>query len=263
MASYNILPPNKKKEKLKIIALQTDIAWADPTENHRRAEQMLSDISEQADLIVLPEMFSTGFATQPDGIAEQDAQPSLDWMRSLARRHNCAVAGSVATQTDGKYRNRFFFVTPDGEEQHYDKHHLFTYGGEHLRYTAGKERRVVCWRGVRILLQVCYDLRFPCFSRNQGDYDMAIYVASWPTTRVKAWSALLRARAIENQCYVLGLNRVGSDPQCQYPGASAFIDPYGETLAEADDRETALSATIDMEQLNAFREKFPVLNDRD
>jgi len=248
---------------LKVIALQTDIAWADPRQNHRHAEELLSGIGEQADLIVLPEMFSTGFATQPDGIAEQEAQPSLGWMRTVARSRDCAVAGSVATRVAGEYRNRFFFVNPNGEEQHYDKHHLFTYGGEHLRYTAGEERRVVSFRGVRILLQVCYDLRFPCYSRNRGDYDMVIYVASWPTSRVKAWSTLLRARAIENQCYVLGLNRVGSDPQCQYPGASALIDPYGETIAEADDREAVLTATIDIERLNAFREKFPVLNDRD
>ena len=175
-----------------------------------------------------------------------------------------AIAGSIATEEEGVFYNRFYFVTPEGDYAQYDKHHLFTYGGEHKRYQAGQERVVVEYMGVRILLAICYDLRFPVWSRNRKDYDMAIYVASWPTPRVEAWKALLHARAIENQCYVVGVNRVGKDPYCQYSGHSAIIDPYGKTLAECnEDKECLLTAQIDMEVLKAFREKFPVLEDAD
>ena len=185
-------------------------------------------------------------------------------MQRKAAERNCAIAGSVAVQENGKYYNRFYFVHPDGTVQHYDKKHLFTYGGEDKQFTAGTERVVVHYRGVRILLEVCYDLRFPVWSRNLGDYDMILYVASWPTPRVDAWSALLRARAIENQCYVAGVNRMGTDPACEYSGGSAIIDPYGKTMAECPwSCESEATAEIDMEKLAAFREKFPVLDDAD
>jgi len=249
---------------IKTTVLQTDIKWADPEANHIHASEMIKQIGEDVDLIVLPEMFSTGFATQPDGIAERDASLSLKWMQQTANKTNSAIVASVATETeDGKMANRMFFVKPGGETAYYDKHHLFTYGGENKRYTRGESRKVVEWRGMRFLLQVCYDLRFPVFSRNTGDYDAIIYVASWPTSRVNAWSTLLKARAIENQCYVIGVNRVGTDPQCIYPGASAIIDPYGNLLAEGNDKERTLFANLDMDSLNKYREKFPVLDDRD
>ena len=155
-------------------------------------------------------------------------------------------------------------VHPDGQVQWYDKKHLFTYGGEHKSFTAGAERVIVNFRGVRILLQVCYDLRFPVWARNRKDYDMILYVASWPTPRVDAWNILLRARAIENQCYVVAVNRVGEDPACQYCGGSAVIDPYGHTLAACEDNKSCTAeATIDMDVLEAFRKKFPVLDDAD
>ena len=185
-------------------------------------------------------------------------------MKKKARELDAALAGSVATEEDGRFYNRFYFVKPDGEVTAYDKHHLFTYGKEHLQFTAGQERVVVEWKAVRILLEVCYDLRFPVWSRNHKDYDMILYVASWPTSRVKAWSTLLKARAIENQCYVAGVNRVGEDPHCQYCGASAIINPYGEEMESCGVvKECAVSADIDMEKLMAFRKKFPVLEDRD
>jgi predicted amidohydrolase len=208
-------------------------------------------------------MFSTGFCTLPEGIAESEGL-SLDWLKAKAAAMNAAIAGSVATEEQGKYYNRFYFVKPDGSVEYYDKRHLFTYGGEHNHYTAGDKRVVVEWRGVRILLEVCYDLRFPIWSRNRGDYDMIIYVASWPTPRVEAWKALLVARAIENQCYVAGVNRVGDDPNCTYSGGSSIINPYGRHMAIcADNCECEVSAEIDMEALEAFREKFPVLKDAD
>ena len=218
----------------------------------------------EADLFVLPEMFSTGFCTRPEGIAEPVGSDTLLWMKQKAAELNAALAGSIAVEENGHFYNRFYFVHPDGQVQWYDKKHLFTYGGEHKSFTAGAERVIVNFRGVRILLQVCYDLRFPVWARNRKDYDMILYVASWPTPRVDAWNILLRARAIENQCYVVAVNRVGEDPACQYCGGSAVIDPYGHTLASCEDNKSCTAeATIDMDVLEAFRKKFPVLDDAD
>ena len=248
---------------MKVTIIQRNIEWANPALNVERANEAI-DRNVGADLYVLPEMFSTGFCTQPEGIAEPSNSDTLRWMQRKAAETNAAIAGSVAIEEQGKYYNRFYFVKPDGSVAHYDKKHLFTYGGEHLRFTAGEERVIVEWRGVRILLEVCYDLRFPIWARNRGDYDMILYVASWPTPRVAAWSALLVARAIENQCYVAGVNRVGTDPACEYCGGSVIIDPYGKVIATcADNTECEATAEIDMQALEAFREKFPVLKDAD
>ena len=170
----------------------------------------------------------------------------------------------IAVHEDGKYYNRFHFVTPDGAVTTYDKKHLFTFGGEHERFTAGDKRVIVDYKGVRILLEICYDLRFPIWSRNRGDYDMIIYVASWPTPRVESWKALLTARAIENQCYVAGVNRVGTDPGNEYCGGSRVIDPYGKVIASCEDgKEMEAWAEVDLNVLEAFRAKFPVLDDAD
>lgn len=248
---------------MKITILQRDIEWANPSVNINRADEAI-DRNPGSDIYVLPEMFSTGFCTNPEGIAESDNSETLQWLKRKAAAIDAAIAGSVAVTKDGKFYNRFYFVKPDGSVTHYDKKHLFTYGGEHKCFTAGNERVVVEFRGVRILLEICYDLRFPVWARNRGDYDMILYVASWPTPRVSAWSALLVARAIENQCYVAGVNRVGNDPACQYCGGSVVIDPYGKTIAACTDNlECEATATIDIEALEAFRAKFPVLNDAD
>jgi predicted amidohydrolase len=189
-------------------------------------------------------------------------------MRAVAARRDAAVAGSVAVAEnhDGgeRYFNRFFFVKPDGSFTSYDKHHLFSFGGEHLRYTPGSKRVIVEWRGWRILLQVCYDLRFPVFARNRGDYDMMIYVASWPTVRIHPWNTLLRARAIENVSYAVGVNRTGEDPFASYSGGTALIDFRGETVAAAvPESEEAVFCEADIEAMQAFRAKFPALNDAD
>lgn len=248
---------------MRVTILQRNIEWANPALNIQRADKAISR-NAGADLYVLPEMFSTGFCTQPEGIAESSESDTLRWMQRKAAEMDAAIAGSVAIEQEGRYYNRFYFVKPDGSVTHYDKKHLFTYGGEHLRFTAGEDRVVVEWRGVRILLEVCYDLRFPIWARNRGDYDMILYVASWPTPRVAAWSALLVARAIENQCYVAGVNRVGTDPACDYCGGSVVIDPYGRHIATCDDGvECEATAEVDMAALEAFREKFPVLRDAD
>lgn len=222
-----------------------------------------------SDLYVLPEMFATGFATSPQGMAEPATGGStLCWMQRVAQEYDAAIAGSVAVtdETTGLYYNRFYFVMPDGTYHHYDKHHLFTYGGEHRYYTAGEQRTVVEYRGVRFLLLVCYDLRFPVWSRNSDEmpYDVMLYVASWPAPRIEAWRTLLRARAIENQCYVAGVNRVGTDPYCTYPGFTTLVNAYGKAEAECKrDTPSAITCIIDMNRLRAFRMKFPVLNDRD
>ena len=250
-----------------ITLFQRDIAWGNPEENIRQNEERLLH-APQSDVYVLPEMWSTGFVTNPSEASIGDGSTELRWMQRMAGHLDAAIAGSIAMQApDGSYRNRFYFVTPD-RVHHYDKHHLFTYGGEHQRYAAGDERVIVEWRGVRFLLMVCYDLRFPIFSRNipreEGGYDCALYVASWPTSRVEAWSKLLLARAIENQCYVCGVNRVGTDPLCPYCGGTAFIDPYGKTLGTCPDgADSSITHTIDLPALQAFRKKFPVLRDRD
>lgn len=248
---------------MKISILQLDLVWENPLENLRKADAAIAS-APGADLYVLPEMFPTGFCTVPDGVAEPEGGLVLQWMKDRAARTDAALAGSVAVRNEGRYYNRFYFVTPDGSVTWYDKKHLFTYGGEHERFTAGDKRVVIEFRGVRIMLLVCYDLRFPIWSRNHGDYDMILYVASWPVTRMNAWKSLLVARAIENQCYVAGVNRVGTDPSNEYGGGSMVIDPYGRMIASCEDGvECSASAEIDIPMLEAFREKFPVLNDSD
>ena len=240
-----------------------DIAWGDCQGNVRRADAMI-DNAPEADLYILPEMFSTGFAADPEGMAESENGKTVEWMRRKAVAKDAAIAGSLAIKSGERYFNRLYFVKPDGEVTTYDKRHLFSYAGENLHYTRGEERVIVEWRSVRIMLQVCYDLRFPVFSRNHGDYDMIIYVASWPTSRIKVWDTLLHARALENQCYVAGVNRVGRDPNCAYCGNSLIISPYGEDLAVCGSgEESAKMAEIDMEMLRSFRKKFPVIDDAD
>ena len=228
--------------------------------------QFAADLLNQqqgADLYVLPEMFATGFMV--DGAVE-NGQRILNWMQQQSRRLDAAVAGSIAIKDDeGNPRNRLFFVRPDGSFDYYDKHHLFTMAGENKQYVAGHQRVIVEWRGVRFLLQVCYDLRFPVFSRNRGDYDAIIYVANWPSSRSEVWHTLLRARALENQCFVVGANISGDDTGiCYHAGDSAIINAYGHTLAQCiPGKVESAAAELDMESLQHFRKKFPVLADAD
>ncbi|HIW20347.1 MAG TPA: amidohydrolase [Candidatus Alistipes pullicola] len=248
---------------MKITLIQTDLLWNDPAGNRARFEQKIAEAGS-ADLIVLPEMFSTGFCTQPRLAAEPLGGETLPWMKRIAQKTDCALAGSVAVEENGNYFNRFYFVKPDGSVSQYDKRHLFTYGGEHKEFTAGDKRVIVEYKGWRILLQICYDLRFPVWSRNRNDYDLALYTANWPTPRVDAWSALLRARAIENLCYVAGINRTGTDPNCSYCGKSALLDFKGQTLADVEPgKEALLSAELDADALRDFRKNFPALQDAD
>jgi predicted amidohydrolase len=247
---------------MKRALLQSNTAWLAPDENRRRIEEQLK-ISCRADLILLPEMFATGFCMLPSNVAGYAAE-TLEWMQGLAAEKNAALTASVAVEENGNYYNRLYFVKPDGSYTHYDKRHLFSYAGEDKTYMAGNRRVIVEYGGFRILLQVCYDLRFPVFARNTGDYDMIVYVANWPVSRIEAWKMLIRARAVENLCYVAAVNRVGNDPSCQYGGSTAMVDFKGRAMAEADaNNEEIIFAEPDMEALLRFRKKFPALHDAD
>ncbi len=252
------------REAVKITILQTDIRWASPKANQEAAGELIMG-AEPSDLYVLPEMWDIGFGMAAGEITKLgNDRGSLEWMVGIARARGCAISGStVATTRDGGLRNRHYFVLPDGTWRHYDKRHLFAIGGEGC-FSAGNERVVVEYGGMRFLLQTCYDLRFPVWQRNRGDYDVMLLAANWPASRNRVWQVLLRARAIENQCYVVAANRVGNDPMCSYMGRSAVIDAKGRTVAHArGSREQALTADIDMGSLEDFRSRFPVLDDRD
>ena len=254
--------------QMKVTILQLDIAWGHPEENIRRAEALMAQ-QPDSDLYVLPEMWSTGFATEPAHIAEDESTSvSLQWMKSTARQFQCAICGSLAIKTaNGVYKNRHYFVNgKTGSVSYYDKHHLFRYGGEDLFYEPGEEHTVVEYMGFRILLLTCYDLRFPVWSRyaDQLQYDAIIVVANWPESRQNAWQILTRARAIENQAYLIGCNRVGDDAYSHYRGMSAMISPIGKTLVACSASKPSIASfSLNLEALRQKREKFKVLQDRD
>ena len=251
---------------MKVILLQQDIVWANPAENLRLNRLRIESVPD-ADLYLLPEMFATGFVTDPVGVAEEVANetcPSLELMKEWASVKNAAVCGSLAVHDGELYRNRFYFVKPDGNFIFYDKHHMFAPGGEGKFITPGQERVVVEWRGLRFLLLVCYDLRFPAWCRNRGDFDAILIAANWPGIRRGAWDILTQARAIENQCYVLAVNRIGSDLKDHFNGGTRAISPYGEVMAKAEDgRETFVEAELSPAFVRLFQEKFPVMDDAD
>lgn len=249
---------------MEVLLVQARLRWKDPAQNRQHLESLVSSEGGHADLVVLPETFNTGFLGDTDLPAEDMEGPTVGWMKTLARRHSCAMAGSVViTERDARY-NRFIFVTPEGECTHYDKRHLFAFGGEDMRYTAGDQRVILNYRGWRINPQVCYDLRFPAWCRNRGDYDLMLLVANWPKKRVHHWSVLLEARAIENQAWVIGLNRVGRDGNgLAYPGQSVVHDPGGACVANLESEETARLVGIDLERVRETQENFPFLADSD
>lgn len=235
----------------------------DGAANLRFFDELLAGIDGR-DLIILPEMFTTGFAMEAAKSSLPEAQV-VSWLQSKAKAAHAMVAGSAALQTEKGAVNRFLLVEPNGTVHHYDKRHLFRMAGEHEHYVAGERREVIEWRGWRILPQVCYDLRFPVFSRNQNDYDLALYVANWPAPRALHWQALLQARAIENQAYVAGCNRVGTDGNGhQYSGDSRIISPQGEILAAGEPHQPArLDADLSLEKVREYRETFPAWRDAD
>ena len=248
---------------LAITLLQAPLTWMDGEANLRHFDNLLADMTDR-DVIILPEMFTTGFAME----AAQQALPQqqvVTWLHRHAKRTNALVGGSAAIQTPAGAVNRFLLVEPNGTLHHYDKRHLFRMADEQQHYVAGTTRTVIQWRGWRILPQICYDLRFPVFSRNQNDYDLALYVANWPAPRALHWQALLLARAIENQAFVAGCNRVGSDGnQHQYSGDSRIISPQGEVLAAGEPFTAGkVETSLSLADLQAYRERFPAWRDAD
>lgn len=253
---------------MKIALVQTDIKWCDQQANIARTDNLIAS-AETADLYVLPEMWSTGFVIEAQDVAQTEEQcDALKWMVTTAAKRGCAISGSLVISEGGKFYNRHYFVTPEGIAARYDKKHLFRLGGETKRFTAGSERVVVEWQGVKFLLQTCYDLRFPVFVRNKVtdkvyDYDAIIYIASFPSPRIAAWRTLSAARAIENECFVVAVNRTGDDIYCNYNGGSVIWDSFGEVVAQCGEAECIVAAEIDMELLKERRKRFPTLRDAD
>ena len=250
-------------QDLNATLVQCQLAWEKPEDNRGQFASIINGLAARTDLVVLPETFTTGFSMNALANAEKPGGETEQWLQDIALAHDCAVTGSIAVEAEGKVFNRMLFATPGGL-QYYDKRHLFRMAGEHKRYAPGSDRVLVNWRGWRINLQVCYDLRFPVFSRNRDDYDMLIYVANWPALRSQHWRALLIARAIENQAAVIGVNRVGSDANgLEYSGDSLAVSPEGALLADLSDREEALQVRFDGAALQAYRERFPCHMDAD
>jgi predicted amidohydrolase len=246
---------------MKIAIFQMDIAWRNPRKNRDNVEKWLEDIDNDVDIVVLPEMFSTGFSMTPEIDAEPVDGETVSWLIDAAQRFDIAIVTSVAVVDSGAYFNRMYFVEPSGRVVCYDKRHLFRMGGENQHYTAGNQRVVVKYKGWRFLLQICYDLRFPVWARNLNDYDAIIYVANWPEVRNDAWEILLKARAVENSCYVIAANRTGRDDKLNYIGNSLILNYKGEVISS--NSLGRVEAVLEMEKLNHFREKFPVQLDAD
>lgn len=245
---------------------QQPLVWQDPAANRAHFAQLLAPLAGATDLVVLPEMFTTGFTMKPEQFAESPDGPTREWMLTQARNLDAAVGGSVAVNENGRYFNRFMLALPEGPTYWYDKRHLFRMGGEHRHYSAGTHALIIEWRGLRLCPLVCYDLRFPVWSRRRPelDYELVIYSANWPAPRRTAWSALLRARAIENQAYCVGVNRVGADGAGNvYAGDSVALDFMGQPLVELLDGTQVITVPIDPEALRAWRDRFPAHLDAD
>lgn len=251
--------------KLRVTLVQQPLAWNDPQANRDELARLLKPLAGQSDLIVLPETFTTGFSINPEAPAEPPDGPTSQWMRQLAEELDAAITGSVITLDTERRYNRLYWATPQGL-RHYDKRHLFRMAKEHELFAPGREALCVEWRGFRVCPLICYDLRFPVFSRRRPvlEYDLLLYVANWPVPRRNAWRQLLRARAIENLAFVVGVNRVGKDGNgFDYAGDSAAIDFLGETIVDLGDSPAVQTVELDLQALRAFRERFPAHLDAD
>lgn len=256
--------------ELTLSLIQTSLFWEEKKANLLMLEEKIRSIKEKTEVIVLPEMFSTGFSMRPEILAEKMDGPAMNWMKKMAKEKKAIVTGSLIIEERGKYFNRLIWMLPDETFGTYDKRHLFAYGTEHDYYTPGNKRLIASVKGWKINLQVCYDLRFPVWARQQinekqsPEYDLLIYVANWPEKRNGAWKTLLPARAIENQSYVVGVNRVGRDGNETYhSGDSMVINPLGEILYHKEHDEAIQTITIDKKSLEDIREKFPFWKDAD
>jgi len=248
---------------MKISIIQTPLAWEDAAANRANFTQLINSIT-QTDLVVLPEMFASGFTMNPQAVAETINGATATWMQQTAITKNCAITGSLVIEENGKFYNRLLFVLPNGDIKTYNKRHLFSYAGEHQFYTAGAEKLIIYYKGFKICPLVCYDLRFPVFARNNDDYDVLLYVANWPQVRTLAWDTLLRARAIENLSYTIGVNRTGLDGNGHtYIGHSQIIDALGNYIVAPFEDESVVTVELDKQTLLDTRQKFAFLNDRD
>lgn len=249
--------------------IQSKLFWQDAGANRKMFEQKINSIKEKTEIVILPEMFSTGFSMQPEQFAETMEGETVAWIKHIASSKKIVVAGSLMINEDDNYYNRLLWMLPNGHCGCYDKRHLFAYGDEHNHYSEGNKRLIASAKGWKINLQVCYDLRFPvwarqCMRNNSFEYDVLIYVANWPERRSLAWKTLLQARAIENQCYVIGVNRVGEDGNNVYhSGDSMVIDPLGEILYQKKDEEDIFTIALDKKHLDDVRKKFPFWRDAD
>ena len=251
---------------LTITTIQTELKWEDKTANLKHFEAKIEALREPTEVVILPEMFSTGFSMQPKRLAETMDGPTVRWMQEIAAWKKIILTGSVIIEENGQYFNRMIWMLPNGQFGYYDKRHRFAYAGEDEQYTAGAKRLVASVKGWRVLLLVCYDLRFPVWSRqaSEQEYDLLLYVANWPERRSHAWKTLLQARAIENQCFVAGVNRIGNDGHDIYhSGDSMIIDPLGATLYHAGAKDETFTLTLGKDELGKVREHFPFWRDAD
>ena len=248
---------------LTITTIQSNLFWEDKQANMQMLQQKIDSISDKTEIVILPEMFTTGFSMQPELFAETMDGETMEWMKMVSNKNSIVLTGSVMVEEEGKYFNRLIWMLPSGQFGCYDKRHLFAYGEEDKHYSSGNKRLIASVKGWKINLLVCYDLRFPVWARQQPkdgvpEYDVLIYVANWPERRSHAWKTLLCARAIENQCYVIGVNRVGDDAKnIHYSGNSLVIDPMGQVLYHMADEEDINTITLSKEKLEEVRTKFP------
>ena len=245
--------------------IQTQLHWEDKGANLEMLSEKIKSISEYTEIIILPEMFNTGFSMQPEKLAETMEGPTIDWMKRMAEEKRAIITGSLIIIEGGKYYNRLIWILPNGQLGYYNKRHLFAFAGEDQHYTAGNKRLIASVKGWKINLQICYDLRFPVWARQQGEeYDVLLYVANWPEKRNHAWKTLLTARAIENQCYTIGVNRVGIDGNnIAHSGDSLIVGPLGEVLYHCAYKEDVFTITLQKEELTTARNQFPFWKDAD
>jgi predicted amidohydrolase len=251
-------------KKLNLALAQYDIAWEDKIKNRRKIEGLISSYDKNADIILLPEMFSTGFTMSPDKVAESMEGETIQWMKDKAAAWGSAIAGSIVIKEDKNFYNRFLFIYPSAEIKYYDKKHLFSYGRENKHYSGGDSQLVFEYKNWTIMPFVCYDLRFPVWMRNPGNVDLYLGVANWPDTRITAWDVLLRSRAIENQAYLAAVNRIGRQPgSLKYNGHSSIIRYDGAVTAFSENEEKIIDSDLNKEELKQFRDSFRFLDDKD
>ena len=253
------------QDRLKTAIIQSDLIWEEPEKNRSNFTKKIELLKEPKDLIVLPEMFTSGFTMQPECVYELMGGKSITWMKQIANVYDTAICGSLVIKDNSNFFNRFVFVTSNGHVEYYDKRHTFSLAGEHKSYTSGSNRVIINYKGWKIMPQICYDLRFPVWSRNIFDYDLLVYVANWPTPRVEAWDALLKARAIENMSYCIGVNRIGLDNNNhQYPGHSAIYNGLGDQITKSiSNLEHTEIVVLEKSHLETIRHRFKFLDDRD